>query len=387
MELDIRTIVAMLAFSAVLMTVTLLVGSRLGRGNGLARWNCGLGLFALGWVLFAGRGTLPDIVTIAFADGLLLAGLALQYGALAEFNGRRVPGWLLLAPGPLLFFALAPLTDRYDLLTLVSSSAYALALIGIVAAALRAGGEAGGGRWMLAAGYAVGAVLLLVRAAEVFLQPERYPNAFVRSPVQTVSFLALFALTITASLAFMLMQRERVEGRLRELAMRDALTGLLNRRSFFELAEAEFAKAARAGQPLAALMLDLDHFKQVNDRLGHSAGDRALAGFAAIVRRELRGGDIAGRYGGEEFCVLLPATELEGALNVAQRIRQAAAGSLGCTVSVGLAMLEASSTLDALVAAADAALYQAKRSGRDRVCVGPAATPASVRRSTSLQIA
>lgn len=253
MALDIRTIVAMLALSAVLMTITLLVGSRSGGGNGLAKWNSGLGLFALGWVLFAGRGKLADIVTIALADALLLAGLVLQYAALAEFAGRRVPGWMLLAPGPLLFLALAPVTQQYEVLTLVSSSAYAVVLVGIAAAALRTSDEAGGGRWMLAFAYGVGAALLLVRAAEVFLQPERYPNVFVRSPVQTISFLALFALTITASLAFLLMQRERVEAQLRVLAMRDALTGLLNRGAFFELAEAEHSRAQRAGRPLGVV--------------------------------------------------------------------------------------------------------------------------------------
>jgi len=164
---------------------------------------------------------------------------------------------------------------------------------------------------------------------------------------------------------------------LSDLASTDPLTGLRNRRAFGEAAEAAFATAAETGQPLSAVMLDVDHFKSVNDRFGHEAGDAALRLVARLLSWEAREGDVAARYGGEEFVVLLPGTGLEAALEAAERMRQAVADAVfghgRTTVSVGVATLTpAVGSMEALLQDADAALYDAKRSGRNRACVGGA---------------
>jgi diguanylate cyclase (GGDEF)-like protein len=164
-----------------------------------------------------------------------------------------------------------------------------------------------------------------------------------------------------------------------QLASTDGLTGLLMRRRFFELAEQELARARRHGLPLSLLLLDLDHFKLVNDVHGHSAGDLILRAVATACREALRSFDIIGRFGGDELCVLLPHDDgVEGA-QVAERLRAVVAGlSVWCagelvrtTVSVGVVAVDSASveTFTDLMDAADQALYAAKHEGRDRVCV------------------
>lgn len=175
-----------------------------------------------------------------------------------------------------------------------------------------------------------------------------------------------------------LSQRAAAEAALDLLASTDHLTGLLNRRKFFELAEARCADAARRGVGVALLMIDADHFKSYNDCYGHVAGDSVLAAIGRCIAGELRSvDDLAARFGGEEFIVLLPGLERAGAFVIAEAMRagvarlatpheRASAGIV--TVSTGLAVLEpgAPIVLDALVEAADAELYRSKRDGRNR---------------------
>jgi diguanylate cyclase (GGDEF)-like protein len=157
--------------------------------------------------------------------------------------------------------------------------------------------------------------------------------------------------------------------------MQDELTGLYNRRHFIELAEAEVARARRTGTPLSLAMLDIDHFKAVNDVFGHPVGDLALRELARAMRETLRTSDVPARIGGEEFVVLLTDTALEGAVAVTERLRERvgraevkAGGDRVArfTVSGGVAELALGERLDGLLARADEALYRAKEEGRNR---------------------
>ena len=167
-------------------------------------------------------------------------------------------------------------------------------------------------------------------------------------------------------------QRAAVE----RLANTDALTGSLSRRHFHELGERELARAIRSGEPIAVLVLDIDHFKRVNDNHGHAGGDAVLRAFVQRCQSLLRTTDVFGRLGGEEFALLLPGNDLAGARLAAERIRAAVATapirveghSLAVTVSIGVAGKPTSgATLEGMLVAADAALYAAKRGGRNRV--------------------
>jgi two-component system, cell cycle response regulator len=163
---------------------------------------------------------------------------------------------------------------------------------------------------------------------------------------------------------------------LARLARRDPLTGLANRRAFEEDLAREAARAARSRAPLSAIIVDVDHFKRVNDTHGHPAGDAVLAAVAARVGAALRRGDLLARLGGEEFGILLPATELAAAAELAERVRArvaaepvpVAGAAIAVTVSAGCAALGAGEADGrGLLARADARLYDAKRGGRDRV--------------------
>ena len=171
-------------------------------------------------------------------------------------------------------------------------------------------------------------------------------------------------------------RQRRVSQLLEMQAHTDALTGIANRRRFFEVAEAELARTRRYDKPLSLLMLDIDRFKEVNDTHGHRAGDRVLQQLARTCLEVLRTVDVAGRVGGEEFAILLPETALDGAVEVAERLREAVAKAgvareegvpLRVTVSIGVATTAGSANLDTLMSQADDALYDAKHRGRNRV--------------------
>ncbi len=173
-------------------------------------------------------------------------------------------------------------------------------------------------------------------------------------------------------------EKEALVRKLDELATHDGLTGLYNHRAFYALLEEERLRADRFARPVSLLMIDIDHFKRVNDTHGHLAGDAILKGLSDLLTRQARAIDRVCRYGGEELTLILPETENAAALNIAERLRAAVAAQLfdtgnSCsvhiTVSIGVAAYPAhADTPDKLVAAADSALYAAKQVGRNRVC-------------------
>ncbi len=185
-------------------------------------------------------------------------------------------------------------------------------------------------------------------------------------------------LALYAHQAAIVMENARLFHETRQLSLTDELTGLPNRRQLFQVGRRELRRALRFERPLSVIFFDLDHFKQVNDSFGHPIGDQVLHGVAQRCLHSIREVDLLGRYGGEEFVVLLPETRLEQAVQIAERLRQTVArtpfptlaGEVPITISLGVAELQPGVTsLDVLLQQADQALYQAKQSGRNRVCV------------------
>jgi diguanylate cyclase (GGDEF)-like protein len=185
------------------------------------------------------------------------------------------------------------------------------------------------------------------------------------------------------------LRSRRTQLELLRLGTTDGLTQLLNRRAFFEALERERRRAERTSTPMSVLLFDIDHFKQVNDTYGHPAGDRVLLSMSRLVQSQCRVTDVIGRIGGEEFALVLPATDLEGARGMAEKLREAIASLetdigfhtvLKVTASFGVASAPGPTFLTpdtavALLADADAALYLAKRGGRDRVEVASRTSP------------
>jgi diguanylate cyclase (GGDEF)-like protein len=175
-------------------------------------------------------------------------------------------------------------------------------------------------------------------------------------------------------------EQKRTEEKLNHLARTDYLTGVLNRRAFFELAVPEFERSRRYQHPLAFILIDVDNFKKVNDTYGHLVGDLVLENMARVCQEGLREVDTLARYGGEEFVVMLPETAQAGVIQAAERLRQrveglsfpSRLGPVRVTISLGGAVYNpacASVTIDRLLGEADMALYQAKRAGKNQVCV------------------
>lgn len=202
---------------------------------------------------------------------------------------------------------------------------------------------------------------------------------------QVAAYVSGYMLMIVNGFGFLLMCKQRNDATMKRLASTDDLTGLLNRREFFARADAARMLALRQRQPIALLMLDIDHFKQLNDRFGHATGDEALVLFARTTSGILREHDILGRMGGEEFAVALPGTDLAGAMQAAERLRQATMEIrlLTCgnhytmTVSIGLVVIEPNEDLPTALARADRGLYAAKRNGRNRIEIGGAVRQAA----------
>jgi diguanylate cyclase (GGDEF)-like protein len=171
-------------------------------------------------------------------------------------------------------------------------------------------------------------------------------------------------------------QRKKLEAELRILVTTDVLTGVFTRRYLFEAGERELTRHYRRKSPLCAIILDIDHFKNVNDTFGHAAGDEALCRFSSVCREILRKIDIFGRLGGEEFAVIMPETDIARAVEVSERLRAAIANvviscgklSFRVTASIGVAEVTfPDDTLEMLLSRADKALYRAKNDGRNRI--------------------
>jgi diguanylate cyclase (GGDEF)-like protein len=222
--------------------------------------------------------------------------------------------------------------------------------------------------------------ILLATSSVLLLMGWHDSLSFTSMPSLLFTFEACF---LASSFAFILSAGELGRSQAIELSMRDGLTGLLTKRAFFETCVPAISRARRQSMRCCALMVDIDFFKRVNDTHGHLAGDAVIAHASSLISSALRSSDICARFGGEEFCLLLPDTDIEGARQVALRIlessrEQPAVVSLAgnkelvtipFTVSIGLHVqkLSAQDTLPTLLSKADEALYSSKRSGRDRL--------------------
>ena len=198
--------------------------------------------------------------------------------------------------------------------------------------------------------------------------------------VACMPFLIAYPIAISSVTYVLATKLARQNRRLDELGRTDGLTRLANRREGFAQADKELARLRRSSRPAVLVLLDIDHFKDINDRYGHPAGDEVLCAVAETLRGCCRGVDVVARYGGDEFLLVLPDTDLRGAEAVARRIRRQlesrdfdAGPDLRCTVSVGAAQAgRDTASVDVWMLEADAALYRAKAAGRDRFVAGAA---------------
>ncbi len=321
--------------------------------------------------------------------GLALAGLCIG-GTLWQLGAPALE-WALLAAYALAWPHIAYLTasasrnpHRAELRNLSVDSAFGGAWIAamhfnpgpsmIVFVMLAMGNAATGGARFLARCLALQALALLATSALLGF-PEPPGQASIAARAASVPLLLFYPILVGLTV-HRLARRVRQQAKtLAALSGTDELSGLLTQAHWKRAVRTEFHRCRRSGHGAAVMMIDVDRFKEINDRHGHPAGDEVIRSVAAIVRDSVRANDIAGRYGGDEFCVVLPGASGEAARSVAERIRArigAAAleprSALRATASIGLAALgEADAAPEAWIARADRALYRAKAAGRDRV--------------------
>lgn len=389
MLLDNQTLLFALVMISGLMALSLAVVSRRGAGDGLRTWAGAMGLESLAWALIAMRGLIPDAASILVPNLFLVASQAMKLAAVHEYRGLHWPQWKCLLPVALMFALLVSLEyDDFRGRLIYGSLIYCAQML-MIAQVLHTDSEARKGRaWSLLYGVTLAlAVILVVRALAAVFGVGNFAtieNAVAPNVVQLLVFVCLIALGILGSLGFVLMEKERSDFELRSLAMTDFLTRAMNRRAFTECVEQQMALAQRTGLPLALLMIDVDHFKRINDEHGHAAGDLVLVEVARVIGASIRKQDMLGRYGGEEFGVLLPSTDQAGAMVVAEKLRSAVeamrcrikTADISVTISIGVTVCRAKCAscpydLDRFLADADSALYQAKHGGRNRTAVIP----------------
>lgn len=385
LSLDIRTVLLLSMVITLVLGLSLIAAWRSG-DDALARaqrlWVRGCALQPLAWVLLGLRGAIPDVFSVVLANLLLVASFADFGAALGQLRGDRPPwraiGLLLLAVAiaQAAFTWLRPsLPARVVLISVV--------LLLLSLAAVRAvwrlqTAPRPRSHWLVALAFGLGALVLAVRIAVEGLLSPGLASLLQGSPLQSLVFVYAAVVPIAATIGFLLIGNDRHIAELQRLVALDPLTGALNRRTLERQADALLQQAQRRGQAYSLLLLDADHFKQVNDVFGHDAGDKVLRAVVAVLRQSLRPADLVGRLGGEEFVVVLPDVGTAAALQRAEQLRAAVAAlhfevagrRVPLTVSIGLATAGNESFAD-LLRRADHAMYAAKHAGRNRVELAP----------------
>jgi len=380
MNLDVNTLFLVTIYvEAILGLLLLFAWAQNTAISAVAWWGFADLLRAASVTLFGLYGSAPPIVSIDLANAILFTSFAFTWTGARVFDHRRPKPILLFGGAAIWLIAgrIPGFADSFDLRVLVSSGIITAYTWAAAYEFWRGRSEPLVSRWpaifML---FAHGALYLLRMPIGAMLPWSPAGNQVLGSVWLTV--LSFEGLLFTIAIAFILlaMAKERTEHRHKTAALVDPLTGVANRRAFLQEGEASLKRQANDPRPTAVMLLDLDHFKSINDRFGHAVGDRVLEIFADVAGRCIRHADLFGRLGGEEFAAVLRDTTCERALAVGEQIRAGFAEAarevdgrpVAGTVSIGIVISDdAVLDLSALLAQADHALYHAKEGGRDRV--------------------
>lgn len=381
-SLDVRTLLVAIALVSLLTALGMArFAQRFPSFPGIAWIAVADLLLGIGMLLVATRDHAPEWLTTVFANLFTLGGLMLNAEGLRRYAGGQWPWW---SRPYVLFLILLPLSAWFTFVEpdvrvrLLGFTACAALTLGGIAIALNASPS---GRRLRFVALAFGVFAAWMGG--------RWVLTFLQAPMPSfMSAGGVHALTLLTYLVFVLVKdfgilQDSVRRSLDEVALQartDPLTGLLNRRALTELAQRAMAHAVRHGSPLSVVLIDIDHFKQINDTHGHAAGDAVLVGLARLLSANLRAGDVCARLGGEEFLLLLPGTDRTQAMQVAEKLRllmasEAEGAGIRWSSSFGVCSSDGSSDFEGLLQRADEALYRAKAGGRNRVECAPEVTP------------
>lgn len=372
--LDPRTLITMAGVMCLLMALVLGLMRRSYPSTiqGLGLWAAAPLLWVFSTALFSARGVVPDMLGFVTANALLLLGSMCQLVGTRRFLGRPAVLWPWAALFTVSVAGLTLLTVVYPsyllrigFLTAAVGCVYGSLLVFLV----RHGDQSFPIRLI----QAVLVLHLLVLAGRIFTLSHGHGGSDLmdRNPIQTLYIGAYVLTALLLPIGNVLMATDRLRAELEHLATHDPLLPVLNRRAFLHACERELSRARRNGLAPALLLMDVDHFKAVNDTHGHQHGDDVLRHLVERLQGVLRTSDVLARYGGEEFALLLPEASVEDAQVLAQRLHASLAKGhpLDCTVSMGAtAWRGGNDSLDAMLSRADSALYRAKATGRNRTC-------------------
>ena len=333
----------------------------------------GLALQTITFLLFFLRDQTPAFISVLLGNTALSASLSFFCAAIGEFKQLRLPRILLWGPPLVLALIFSFLMNNIGARIIVSCLLLSTQCIFALFTLLnRQSKVIGRGQYLLAGGLVITIFVLVMRILSVVFAPSDIISMLHQTPIQVLTFMATFISLILISNGFVLMIKERADERIRLMAMKDRLTGIWNRIRLEEAAQQEIARLERYGHPVSLIMMDLDHFKQVNDQFGHGMGDQVLKEFCAVVQSCIRTTDILGRWGGEEFVLILPNSGYTSAVLLAERIRSEIEqhifpDELRLTTSLGMAVCQSTDTWNSWLERADQALYRAKSIGRNRV--------------------
>jgi len=378
-KLNVLTILVLTALnlSTVSVALFLIMGKGISRAARLAQFS--LLSQTLGWVAIIASGFAfghwldPVLSTLAMV--LASAANYLMFLALQAWLGPRPHQRALVALLVLMPLGYALSFQDYSLRVGYANLLFAMQLA-IVSRAALAPRLPAGLRWrgLVCLCYAAVCAASLARGVLGAFYPDLYPTFDAPHIVNVLAQLTANLALVLTTVAVLVAWREEAEGQLREQAFTDNITGLLNRHGWDDRAPALFDQARRHRTPLALILLDLDHFKRINDSQGHEVGDQVLRLVGKVLQSNRRSSDLAARIGGEEFALLLPQTDKRAALHVEQRLRLALLEegiqqpTLRVGYSAGLALLQPGDhKLTDIMVRADAALYQAKAQGRGRL--------------------
>jgi len=380
-HIDVLTILVLTAVNlgTVSVALPLIMGRGISRAARLAQ--ASLICQTLGWVFIIvsdqwnGHWLDPAFSTASMASAS--AANCFMFFALQNWLGPRPGGRLLLALTVLMPVGYLLSFSHYAQRVGFANFMLAAQLLLVARAALRPALRASlPWRALLSLCYVSVAIATVGRGVLGGFFPELYPNFQAPHPVNLWAQVTANVALVLTTVAVLVAWREEADARLREQASTDALTGLLNRHGWDERAPAMFAQAHRYGTSLALIMLDLDHFKRINDTQGHEVGDQVLRLFSSVLLTHRRSSDLTARVGGEEFALLLPHTDRAAAMLIEQRLRAAMKFAFSVQTgpavnySAGLALLQPTDdSLTTFMVRADSGLYLAKSQGRGRLQV------------------
>ena len=343
--------------------------------KGLGDWSFATALLFFGGLAAATRGKSPDLVAITGANLLIFTGVYYQFIGSQRFFGLQPK----VAPGMWVITGLTLVSGWYTVVDpsyLPRLMIYVLVMTTLFTAhahLIYTRGSRGFAHW-----FAFGVLVCAVGSQVLrFVTAWLYPlgtGILDTTPQNLIYIIAYPFLMLLLAISLILLATDRVRAEFEHLATHDSLTNALTRRQLTEVCQLELERCNRHGRVMSVLLIDIDHFKAINDSRGHQAGDRVLVQFVDAVNTLLRRADVLGRLGGEEFVVLLPETSVEVARVVAERIRAKVAeltDPAPFTVSIGVTTnVPATDTVDAIMARADKAMYRAKEMGRNQVALG-----------------